>query len=452
MAALGPGIIWMTLAQGSGELIWWPYLCAKYGLGFLFLLAPACLLQWPLNYEIGRYTVLTGESIWQGFIRLHRFFAFFLWLLMILSFFWFGAFASAGGTALAALTNFPKEFSPRAQALFWGYLTIFLFFCSLTFSRVVYFAVEKFMMAVAVITLLGLFSALFHPSVSAKIPEFFSGLFIPNWPDGRIWEKGDTTILLTAITFAGLGGFWTLFYSYWLKEKGAGMSSYFGRITSPITGKAEIIPENGFFPEESKESQSRIKKWLSYLFIDSGIGVLGNLLTTCLTCLLAYALLFPEGLIPKEWEIAVVQAKFFEVQWGTFGKLLFLVIAAAFLSDTWMATADAVSRVNTDITYGLFSAARQFSPRFWYYTYLVISTVITSLTMLLAQPGKLILLSAVIGFVGTVIFSVAVLILNHFYLPQISSSLKPKKVTLCLISLSVFAYFVLMIAYLWAKW
>ena len=78
--ALGPGIIWMALAQGSGELIWWPYIVAKYGLGFLFLLIPACLLQFPLNYEIGRYTVLTGETIWQGFILLNRFFAFFLWL------------------------------------------------------------------------------------------------------------------------------------------------------------------------------------------------------------------------------------------------------------------------------------------------------------------------------------------------------------------------------------
>ena len=37
-AALGPGVVWMALAQGSGELIWWPYIVAKYGLTFLFLL------------------------------------------------------------------------------------------------------------------------------------------------------------------------------------------------------------------------------------------------------------------------------------------------------------------------------------------------------------------------------------------------------------------------------
>ena len=45
--------------------------------------------------------------------------------------------------------------------------------------------------------------------------------------------------------------------------------------------------------------------------------------------------------------------------------------------------------------------------------------MITSLTMLLEAPGPLILISAVIGFVGTVIFSVALLILNHHLLPPI---------------------------------
>ena len=86
------------------------------------LLVPACLLQVPLTVEIGRYTLLTGESVFQGFIRLNRAFGVALWLLMSLSFLWFGAFASAGGTALAALTDFPAGWTPRGQTLFWAYL------------------------------------------------------------------------------------------------------------------------------------------------------------------------------------------------------------------------------------------------------------------------------------------------------------------------------------------
>jgi hypothetical protein len=26
LATMGPGVIWASMAQGSGELIWWPYL------------------------------------------------------------------------------------------------------------------------------------------------------------------------------------------------------------------------------------------------------------------------------------------------------------------------------------------------------------------------------------------------------------------------------------------
>ena len=144
LKALGPGVVWMALAQGSGELIFWPYLIAKYGLAFLFLLVPACLLQWPLTFEIGRYTALTGESIWQGFIRVHPLYALPLWLLMILSFLWFGAYASAGGTALAALTSFPSGWSAGARSLLWAYLTIAVFLGGLVLAPVLYRFIERF--------------------------------------------------------------------------------------------------------------------------------------------------------------------------------------------------------------------------------------------------------------------------------------------------------------------
>ena len=44
------------------------------------------------------------------------------------------------------------------------------------------------------------------------------------------------------------------------------------------------------------------------------------MITTLLTCLLAYALLFPKGLLPQGYEIAVVQSRFFEASWGWLGK------------------------------------------------------------------------------------------------------------------------------------
>ena len=449
-AALGPGVVWMALAQGSGELIWWPYMIAKYGLGFLFLLVPACLLQYPINLEIGRYTLLTGESIFHGFIRLNRRFGIFLWILMSVSFLWFGAFASAGGTALAALTHFPESFSPRGQTLFWGYATIAVFLLAIVFSKVVYVLVENFMKMVAVFTVIGLTWASLQPEVLAKVPEFLRGLIGPVLPLPRPWEVEDATKLLTAIAFAGLGGFWILFYSYWLRDKGVGMAVHMGRITGPIAGKPEVITSDGILPGDDTENAARWDLWRRYLRADVSIGILGNLATTLMTCLLAYALLFPKGLLPREYELAVVQAKFFEVSWGEIGRWLFLLVAAAFLADTWLATADAVSRMQADIVHVLFPGSRRFSLRAWYYLFLALLTVITSLTMLLDAPGSLILLSAVIGFAGTVIFPVALFFLNYRHLPpHLPAWAAPCPRNLWWLGLSFAVYLGLAVAYGW---
>jgi Mn2+/Fe2+ NRAMP family transporter len=450
LTALGPGIIFMALAQGSGELIFWPYIIAKYGLTFLFLLLPACLLQFPIIYEIGRYTVLTGESIFQGFIRLNRSLGLLLWLLMTLSFLWFGAFAAAGGTSLAALTDLPTGWSRREQTLFWAYLSMALFLAAILLSKVIYRLIETFMWCVALFTLVGLFWASANAEALSALPSFLSGLVFPQWPMPRAWDPADATKLLTAITFAGLGGFWTLFYSYWIRDKGAGMAHYMGRITGPITGKPEAIPDSGFTPSND-EGLANVAGWNRYLAWDIGIGVGGNILTTLLTCLLAYVLLFPEGLLPQGYELAVVQSRFFEVSWGWWGRTLFLIVAAAFLSDTWLATVDAVSRIHTDCVHGLFPGASKIAHRRWYLFFLLLLTAITSVTVLLEEPAELILISAVIGFVGTVIYSIALIFLNHVYLPRHLPALaRPGRLNLLLLCIACTAYFLLALAYLLA--
>jgi hypothetical protein len=449
-AALGPGIVWMALAQGSGELIWWPYMVAKYGLTFLCLLVPACLLQYPLNVEIGRYTLVTGESIFHGFIRLGRGFGILLWLLMTLSFLWFGAFASAGGTAMAALTGFPAGWSARGQTLFWGYLSIAVFLLAIVMSRVVYALVEGFMKAVALVTVVGLVWACLQPAVLAATPGFLRGLLGPSGPMPRPWDPADATKLLTAITFAGLGGFWILLYSYWLRDKGSGMAAHVGRITGPRSDRPEPVPTDGWLPADDAETEARWARWRRYLSADAFIGIGGNLATTLMTCLLAWALLFPQGLLPQDYELAVVQSRFFEVSWGPIGRIIFLVVAAAFLTDTWLATADGVSRMQADIVHTLFPSSRRLELRQWYFIFLGLLTVVTCFTMLLDAPGPLILISAVIGFAGTVIFPAALYLLNYRHLAAaLPDWARPRPIERWLLGISFVAYLCLAVAYLW---
>jgi hypothetical protein len=304
------------------------------------------------------------------------------------------------------------------------------------------------MWCVALLTLVGLLWASANSETLRALPSFMSALVVPQWPMPRPWDSADATKLLTAITFAGLGGFWTLFYSYWIRDKGAGMAYYMGRITGPITGKPESIPDSGFTPTND-EGLGNIGRWNRYLAWDIGIGVGGNIVTTLLTCLLAYALLFPKGLLPQGYELAVVQSLFFEVSWGWWGRTLFLIVAAAFLSDTWLATVDAVSRIHTDCVYGFFPGAQKIAHRHWYLFFLLLLTAITSATVLLEEPGTLILISAVIGFVGTVLYSVGLIFLNHVYLPRhLPAMARPGRLSLALLSISCTAYLLLALAYL----
>jgi ABC-type uncharacterized transport system permease subunit len=78
-------------------------------------------------------------------------------------------------------------------------------------------------------------------------------------------------------------------------------------------------------------------------------------------------------------------------------------------------------------------------------------TAITSVTVLMSAPGPLILLSAVIGFVGTVIYSVALILLNHVYLPRhLPAGARSGKLNLGFLIVSCVAYGALAVAYLLA--
>ncbi|MBI4552763.1 MAG: Nramp family divalent metal transporter [Candidatus Latescibacteria bacterium] len=430
LAYLGPGIVWAGLAQGSGELIWWPYLTAKYGGAFLGLLIPASLMQLWVNLEIARYTIATGETAMTGFSRISRGYALLIWCGVFIENIWFGAYASAGGTALAELTGLPGGWTPRGQSLFWAYTTIAVYLCALLVGRVVYKIVERLTTTVVVITIGGIVFALFQRPVLAVTGEFFSALLTPGLHRPANWDPKDLSIVLTGIVFAGAGGFGQLFLSYWMRDKGVGMARYIGRVTSPLRGAAEAIPSTGYGFTDNEENRRHYRGFMRYLTVEMGLGVGLNLLTTTIMCWLAWALLRPKGLIPQGWQIAVVQSAFFEVSWGGIGKTLFLIIAAAFLCDAWLQLTDGFSRMQADFLFANFSRVRRFHFRSVYYGFVGLFTVLTTATLAMAEPGQLIILRGVIAFLAMGLFCPGLIYLNYVLLPRTFPAwVKPHPVT-----------------------
>ncbi|MFN3368399.1 MAG: DNA translocase FtsK 4TM domain-containing protein, partial [Thermus sp.] len=129
--------------------------------------------------------------------------------------------------------------------------------------------------------------------------------------------------------------------------------------------------------------------------------------------LLAFALLHPKGLIPKGWEIAVVQSRFFEVSWGPIGRAIFLLVAAAFLADSWLGLVDAISRMHSDFFYAMFDWAKRWTFRTWYYIFVTILTLLSVVTIPLAQPGTLLLIGGVLNFIVMAIYCPFLIYLNY---------------------------------------
>jgi Mn2+/Fe2+ NRAMP family transporter len=446
---IGPGILWAALAQGSGELIWWPYLTAKYGAAFLGLLIPASLLQYWINLEIMRYSVLTGETPMTGFTRIGKWYAIIIFVGIFIENAWFGAYASAGGTALGSLTQFPPGWSPAGRALFWGYLTIGIYIIALTFGRVVYNVVEKFSMVIVVITIGGIVSALFQPKVYSAGSQFLPAL-VPHfsWPSN--WDPSDLGILVTSIAYAGAGGFGQLFIGYWIRDKGVGMGKFIGRVTSPITGELEAIPATGLAFRDTLGNKRNYKGWARYISAENGIGIFLNTLTTAIMCWLAWALLMPEGKIPKGWEIAVVQSVFFEVAWGKIGRAIFLIVAAAFLCDAWLQLTDGFSRIWADFVYSNIKAGRKYHFRTWYYIFVAVFSVTTIFTMTLAQPGKLLMIRGICSFLAMSIFAPGLIYLNYYLIPKsFPQWVRPHPITRALMYICTACYVCMSLVYLY---
>src|SRR5919109_4232438 len=67
---LGASVILLATALGSGELILWPYITTQVGLALVWLSVVGITVQFFLNMEIERYTLVTGETAVTGFSRM----------------------------------------------------------------------------------------------------------------------------------------------------------------------------------------------------------------------------------------------------------------------------------------------------------------------------------------------------------------------------------------------
>ena len=112
-------------------------------------------------------------------------------------------------------------------------------------------------------------------------------------------------------------------------------------------------------------------------------------------------------------------------------RILFLIVAAAFLVDTWLALADGVSRQFADFCFSSWGArGRLKTENQWYNLWLVFLIGVTLVTMPLASPGALMNLVGVVSVFGFAFYIPALWYLNYIKVPRSQPNfVRPKTIS-----------------------
>ncbi len=433
--AIGVGVVVMGLAMGTGELIMWPHLLVKSGLGVLWLALVGITFQYFINQEVARNALATGESFFTASARVIGWSAYFWLISAVLLYVWPG-WASILGTILGELIGF-------GSYLIWAWVSLGLVVILTLSGKIAYLLLERTLKIIVPTFLLLLFVISFYNLDLAIIKEAIAGLL--NF--GYIPTEIDMSVLLGAVVFAGAGGMLNLCVSLWYRDKQLGMSEHNGRITNPITSKPEVISAVGFSFLPTKENLKNWRGWFRYVLIDQGLvfWFLG-LTSLVLLGVNAYAVLTPLGLVPEGLDVAILQAEIFGRQMGPIGANIFLVMAYLMLFSVMWTIIDALARIISDIIHTnsrfghyqkQFAWLRSISLNHLYYSTIFIVIFISAILLPFQPPFIFLIISSVLGGMTMAVYTPLLLYINNTKLPQ---EIRPSIVTNTMLGLASLFY------------
>lgn len=95
-----------------------------------------------------------------------------------------------------------------------------------------------------------------------------------------------------------------------------------------------------------------------------------------------------------------------------------LIIAAAFIGDSWLGACDAMSRMHADFLVSTFKRLRVKSYRWWYYFWVGILTLATTITIFFVAPGPLIVAMGVLHFIAMAPYCPVLIYMNYYKIPK----------------------------------
>ncbi|HEX5699990.1 MAG TPA: Nramp family divalent metal transporter [Rubrobacter sp.] len=412
---LGASVILLATALGSGELILWPYITTQVGLGLVWLSVLGITVQFFLNMEIERYTLVTGETAVTGFSRMWVPFSVIFALGAILPN-TIPGWASGAAELFTFIFNLGEGALPIVATIFLVSIAL-----ALTLSPVVYQLLEKVQAVLVLIILvfiaLAIFIATDLSAWTGVVTEAPQG--IANLP--TYWKELGAISILAAVSFAGAGGANNLCQSNYVRDKGMGMGIHIPNIVSPITGEEVAAPSLGYVPPDTEENRRRFKGWWKVANQEHLITFwfLGALLLVSLCVLVFSSIGVQENIgtdlaFVEEWGAAMGDkiAPWFEQ--------FFLIAGFVMLLSTNIGIMDYVGRITGDsLKVTVLRDSQFWSESKIYATVVWIMAIGGSLLVWTGiEPIVLLILSAAGGFFVMAAYSTLLNFINRRYLPE----------------------------------
>ena len=431
---IGPSFILLGLGLGSGELILWPYLSVNYGLGIIWGAVLGITLQFFINMEIERYTLVTGESVFVGLAR--------KWSRLMPVWFIFSTFLPWvwPGIALSGATILSQIFG-AGEPVLWAIGLMLLVGVILSFGRVIYKTQEKWQKALIVIgvpVILIIALVLASEDTWSELGRGVIGIGDGYWflPAGL-----QLFTFLGALAYSGAGGNLNLAQSYYIREKGYGMGKYFGRITSLIRGLNEKVKLEGGQFEINQVNLSRFRRWWKLINIEHGLVFwLTGLITMLMLSLLARETLGGDGGGAAGIGFIISEGEVIGERLGGVVGWLFLLVAGMMLFSTQLSVMDATSRIMAE---NLVIADRKKFPvegmPKYFYAFLWLQIVVGILILMFGfrQPLLLVTLGAVLNAWAMFVYTAMVLWLNR---SRLSKEIRPGWLRVGMLVLALVVY------------
>ncbi len=407
---LGPSVILLAAAIGSGEYVLWPFITSQVGLVAMWMAIVGVMTQFFINMEIGRYTLATGETAVTGFTRLWKPWGVAFMAMAIFSWAWPG-WATGASTALTFVLGTDADAVP--------YMTIAALVAigiALTASPIVYQTVEKiqfFLVAIIVVFLAMAVVLGISAQAWVDLGKGFGSI-------GRIPEGIPLATLLGALAFAGAGGTLNLVQSNWLRDKGLAMGAYTPKIVSPLTGHEEAAASTGhMFPQD----EANLARWQGWWKVANRehfwtFGVIGAA-SIVLLSLLTYSTLAGSEVKNDFTFIRAEGEALKEIVAPWFGTFFWLTGVVVLLS-TNLGVLDHVGRLSADVLrVGVLKGHERWTESKIYFVVIWAEIAFGSIILLsgVTQPLVLLVIASALNGIVMFIYSMLLIKLNGFTLP-----------------------------------